>query len=158
MTLANTVYPPGGAIALLAGIDKTVVEMSWTLVPCVLLGSIIMTAVALVVNNIQRKFPNWWWSERETGQLYQRWSHDKTAAEAEGASVPKREKKWLRDRGAEDTNRGGDALDTVDEDDVMRVLNWLEMQRSRDDVEDLAAGGSRMDESARKESAALPSA
>ncbi|EOD47712.1 putative hpp family protein [Neofusicoccum parvum UCRNP2] len=68
MTLTNTVYPPGGATAILAATDPTVGHLGWMFVPVVLLGSIIMLGVALVTNNIQRQYPVFWWTPRDVGK------------------------------------------------------------------------------------------
>jgi HPP family len=68
MTLTNTVHPPGGATALLAAVDPTVIAMGWWFVPTILLGSLLMMSVALLVNNIQRQYPVFWWTGKETGR------------------------------------------------------------------------------------------
>lgn len=68
MGLTNTVHPPGGATALLAAVDPTVVAMGWFFVPLVLIGSLLMLGAALVINNIQRQFPMFWWTPRDVGR------------------------------------------------------------------------------------------
>ncbi|KAJ0158860.1 Transmembrane protein [Colletotrichum tanaceti] len=65
MALTKTVHPPAGATALLAIVDDGVVRLGWVLVPLVALGCVLMLAVALVVNNIQRRFPQYWWSPED---------------------------------------------------------------------------------------------
>ncbi|KAF3920964.1 hypothetical protein ABW20_dc0110196 [Dactylellina cionopaga] len=67
MSLTNTSHPPGGATALLAAIDVNVEGMGWYLLPYVLVGTSILLAVAIVVNNIQRQFPIFWWTPKVTG-------------------------------------------------------------------------------------------
>lgn len=62
MALTKTIHPPAGATALLAVVDKSAVGIGWMLVPAMLLGCAVMLAVALVVNNLQRKFPSYWWT------------------------------------------------------------------------------------------------
>lgn len=62
MALTKTVHPPAGATALLAVVDDGVVGLGWFLVPVVLLGSVVMLATALIINNIQRRFPMCWWT------------------------------------------------------------------------------------------------
>ncbi|KAK2052467.1 HPP family protein [Colletotrichum caudatum] len=62
MALTKTVHPPAGATALLAVVDDGVVHLGWLLVPIVTLGSVIMLVIALVINNVQRCFPQYWWS------------------------------------------------------------------------------------------------
>jgi hypothetical protein len=68
MTLTNTVHPPGGATAILAVIDPTVGAMGWMFVPLILLGSVLMVLVALLVNNISRRYPVCWWTPRDVGR------------------------------------------------------------------------------------------
>jgi len=68
MTLTNTVHPPGGATALLAAVDPTISALGWIFVPLILLGSALMLGVALLVNNIQRQYPVYWWTPRDVGK------------------------------------------------------------------------------------------
>ena len=65
MTLTNSVHPPGGAVALLAAVNPTVNALGWMLIPLVLLATVLMLAVALLSNNIQRQYPIYWWSPKE---------------------------------------------------------------------------------------------
>ncbi|PLB43239.1 hypothetical protein P170DRAFT_370224 [Aspergillus steynii IBT 23096] len=60
MVLTNTVHPPAGATALLAVTEGY--PIGWFLIPIMVLGCVMMQAVALVVNNIQRRFPVYWWT------------------------------------------------------------------------------------------------
>jgi hypothetical protein len=62
MGLTNTVHPPAGATALLAATSPEIVRLGWFLVPLVLLGVVLMLFVACLVNNIQRRFPVYWWT------------------------------------------------------------------------------------------------
>lgn len=62
MALTKTVHPPAGATALLAVIDEDVVHLGWFLVPVMLLGCGLMLVVALLINNIERTFPIYWWT------------------------------------------------------------------------------------------------
>ncbi|KAL3424720.1 HPP family protein [Phlyctema vagabunda] len=62
MAAANVVYPPAGATALLCATNPIVTKMGWFLVPLVLLGNVLMLAIACVINNIQRTFPAYWWT------------------------------------------------------------------------------------------------
>ncbi len=68
MGVANAVHPPGGATALMAAVDPAVSALGWLFVPLVLLGSLLMLLCALLVNNIQRQFPAFWWSPRDVGR------------------------------------------------------------------------------------------
>ncbi|KAK1977676.1 HPP family protein [Colletotrichum cereale] len=65
MALTKTVHPPAGATALLAVVDDGVVRLGWILVPVVSLGCVIMLVIALIINNIQRRFPQYWWTPED---------------------------------------------------------------------------------------------
>ncbi|OOF92120.1 hypothetical protein ASPCADRAFT_210532 [Aspergillus carbonarius ITEM 5010] len=60
MTLTNTIHPPAGATALLAVTQSY--DVGWYLILIMLLGCVLMQAVALLINNIQRRFPIYWWT------------------------------------------------------------------------------------------------
>ncbi|KAK2734892.1 hypothetical protein FQN55_002461 [Onygenales sp. PD_40] len=62
MSLTKTVHPPAGATALLASIHGETRLLGWVLVPMVVLGSALILATALLINNIQRRFPVYWWT------------------------------------------------------------------------------------------------
>jgi hypothetical protein len=85
MALTGTVHPPAGATALLAVVDENVALLGWYLLPVMLLGCVLMQSVALVVNNIQRRFPVYWWAPDEVGQ---RWGgREKQPSVEEGANA-----------------------------------------------------------------------
>ncbi|KAH6627446.1 HPP family-domain-containing protein [Chaetomium tenue] len=67
MALTGTVHPPAGATALMAVLDDRVAGMGWFLVCPLVLGCCLMVVVAMLVNNVQRRFPYYWWSPGETG-------------------------------------------------------------------------------------------
>lgn len=60
MVLTNTVHPPAGATALTAVVQAS--ELGWFLIPVMLLGTVLMLAAALLLNNIQRRYPMYWWT------------------------------------------------------------------------------------------------
>jgi CBS-domain-containing membrane protein len=60
MAITNTTHPPAGATALLAVTEAY--DLGWYLVPVVLLGCVLILSVALLINNIQRRFPVYWWT------------------------------------------------------------------------------------------------
>ena len=62
MVLTKTVYPPGGATALLAVVDPTVQHLGWYLVGLVMLSTTLTLATSLLINNIQRQYPTYWWT------------------------------------------------------------------------------------------------
>ncbi|KAK4131568.1 HPP-domain-containing protein [Trichocladium antarcticum] len=70
MALTGTVHPPAGATALMAVIDDDVASLGWFLLLPLLTGCGLMLGVALLVNNIQRRFPFYWWSPQETGMYW----------------------------------------------------------------------------------------
>ncbi|KHN98944.1 HPP family protein [Metarhizium album ARSEF 1941] len=67
MALTKTVHPPAGATALLAVVDDTLVHLGWFMLPVVLLGCALMLGVALLVNNLERRFPMYWWTPEDLG-------------------------------------------------------------------------------------------
>ncbi|KAJ7147830.1 HPP family protein, partial [Mycena crocata] len=62
MQITETTHPPAGATALLAAISPEVYQMGWYYLPVVLLSSSIVLVSALLVNNIGRRYPVFWWS------------------------------------------------------------------------------------------------
>ncbi|KAF3764168.1 hypothetical protein M406DRAFT_277656, partial [Cryphonectria parasitica EP155] len=62
MGITGTIHPPAGATALLATTDDNIIHLGWALIPRVLLGCCLMLVVALIINNIQRAFPAYWWT------------------------------------------------------------------------------------------------
>ncbi|KAH7087735.1 HPP family protein [Paraphoma chrysanthemicola] len=62
MLLTGTVHPPGGASAVLAATEPVITAMGWYFAGLVLWGTTLMVFVGLVVNNIQRQFPIYWWT------------------------------------------------------------------------------------------------
>lgn len=72
MGLTGTVHPPAGATALLAVASPNVADIGWALVPLVILNCTIMLVVALLVNNIQRSYPCYWWTPGEVGTFWAR--------------------------------------------------------------------------------------
>lgn len=75
MSLTGTVHPPAGATALLAVTDDSVSLLGWTLVPLVMLSCALMLVVALIINNVQRRFPLHWWTPEEVGAFWRRAKH-----------------------------------------------------------------------------------
>jgi CBS-domain-containing membrane protein len=65
MAITKTAHPPAGATALLAVVSDDSLPLGWLLVPLMLLGVVLMLIVALVINNIQRKFPQYWWTPED---------------------------------------------------------------------------------------------
>jgi hypothetical protein len=70
MALTGTAHPPAGATALLAVLDDDITRLGWFVLLPLLLGCGLMLSVALLVNNVQRRFPFYWWSPQETGGFW----------------------------------------------------------------------------------------
>ncbi|OAT08129.1 hypothetical protein BDBG_16968 [Blastomyces gilchristii SLH14081] len=62
MIFSKTIHPPAGATALMACIDPGTRRLGWLLIPLVMLSSSLILATALLLNNIQRRFPLYWWT------------------------------------------------------------------------------------------------
>ena len=67
MTLTKTIHPPAGATALLAAVDPQVEPLGWYLLPLVLLSTALMLVTSLLLNNIQRQYPTYWWTPADLG-------------------------------------------------------------------------------------------
>ncbi|CAG9956369.1 unnamed protein product [Clonostachys rosea f. rosea IK726] len=65
MALTKTVHPPAGATALLAVTDDKIVGMGWFLLPVMMLGCVLMLSVAMLINNLMRRFPVYWWTPED---------------------------------------------------------------------------------------------
>lgn len=79
MALTNTVHPPAGATAVLA--VTQVPDMGWWLIPVMLLGLVLMQATAMLLNNIQRRYPVYWWTVHD---LSKRKPEDEEEAKEKG--------------------------------------------------------------------------
>jgi CBS-domain-containing membrane protein len=60
MQITKTTHPPAGATALLVAVNRDVYALSWYYLPVVLLSSAIVLVTALLINNIQRRYPTFW--------------------------------------------------------------------------------------------------
>lgn len=67
MSITNTVHPPGGATAIIACTEGSVIAMGWRFPVIMLIASILMVAVACLVNNVFRQYPVFWWTPEEVG-------------------------------------------------------------------------------------------
>ncbi|KAJ6007630.1 hypothetical protein N7540_011606 [Penicillium herquei] len=85
MVLTNTVHPPAGATALLAVTNSQTAGLGWFLFPVMILGVTLMQAAALIINNIQRRFPLYWWTPRPLSRQHR---VDLEKHEKEGSDVP----------------------------------------------------------------------
>ncbi|KAJ5908323.1 hypothetical protein N7495_001005 [Penicillium taxi] len=62
MQLTGTTHPPAGATALLPATNDDVWNLSWYFLPVVLLSSAILMACALLLNNVNRRYPVFWFT------------------------------------------------------------------------------------------------
>ncbi|KAF5347956.1 hypothetical protein D9756_010212 [Leucocoprinus leucothites] len=62
MQITQTVHPPAGATALLPATSRDIRDLGWYYLPVVLLSSALAFAVALINNNIQRRWPIFWFT------------------------------------------------------------------------------------------------
>nr|OQO23901.1 hypothetical protein B0A51_12638 [Rachicladosporium sp. CCFEE 5018] len=67
MAITNTIHPPGGATAVMAATQPNVIAMGWWFVPVLMVGYTLMMGVALLVNNVARQYPVYWWTPQEVG-------------------------------------------------------------------------------------------
>ncbi|KAK6432540.1 hypothetical protein LTR95_011289 [Oleoguttula sp. CCFEE 5521] len=67
MAMTNTIHPPGGATAVMAATQPNVIAMGWWFVPVLMVGYTLMLGVALLVNNVARQYPVYWWTPQEVG-------------------------------------------------------------------------------------------
>ncbi|KAI1773493.1 HPP family-domain-containing protein [Hypoxylon cercidicola] len=96
MALTGTVHPPAGATAMLAVVDKAVANLGWFLLPVILLGSVIMQTVALLLNNVQRRFPVYWWTPAEVGHQNKQQQDEKGNSESGSDTSSKLETTGMR--------------------------------------------------------------
>ncbi|CAK3831769.1 related to HPP family [Lecanosticta acicola] len=68
MSLTNTIHPPGGATAILASTDASVIALGWWYPSIVLLDSVLVVAVACIFNNVTRQYPMYWWTPHNVGR------------------------------------------------------------------------------------------
>ncbi|KAK7429399.1 hypothetical protein QQZ08_003991 [Neonectria magnoliae] len=102
MALTKTVHPPAGATALLAVVDDQILHLGWFFVPVVMLNCGVMFAVALLVNNVQRTFPSYWWTPED---LRRQRAAPESDEESKGAVV---EEMRTDDDGSERTRNDGE--------------------------------------------------
>jgi len=62
MAITKTIHPPSGGTALMAATSVEIRAMGWYYVPVVMLSSVLMIAVGLITNNMQRRYPMFWWT------------------------------------------------------------------------------------------------
>ncbi|KAM0276832.1 hypothetical protein ACHAQH_006367 [Verticillium albo-atrum] len=112
MALTKTVHPPAGATALLAVVDDSVLDLGWFLIPVVMLGCALMLVTALLVNNVQRRFPMYWWTPEDLSSQARPWTRRQSvAASAHGSGKsgrPDSDELEAQSRTSQTTEVGGD--------------------------------------------------
>lgn len=96
MGLTKTVHPPAGSTALMAVAEPGIVQLGWYLLPVVLLGITLMMSVALLVNNIARRFPLYWWTGEDLS-LRRRGSGSQSDGELPYHNGAKGSDMWMND-------------------------------------------------------------
>lgn len=115
MALTKTVHPPAGATALLAVVDPNLREIGWFLIPVMLLGCTLMLGVALVVNNIERRFPMYWWIPEDLKQTEPIFLRRKSSQQT---SVSEEEATNAREREEDDASHGNCMVQDDDSPDL----------------------------------------
>ena len=69
MSMTKTVHPPAGATALLTATSADITDLGWWTLALVLLGCMLMLTSALIINNIVRQFPMYWWTPVDLGAM-----------------------------------------------------------------------------------------
>lgn len=80
MGLTKTVHPPAGATALLCSTEPAITALGWLFIPMIILGTVLLLAVALLLNNIQRQFPIYWWTPADLKRAPAKLDVEKAAA------------------------------------------------------------------------------
>lgn len=86
MTVTGTVHPPAGATALLAVTNLQTSGLGWFLFPVMMLGVVLMQVPALLINNIQRRYPLYWWTSHPLAEPRQ--PDVEEVSRKEGSNVP----------------------------------------------------------------------
>jgi hypothetical protein len=86
MGMTKTVHPPAGATALLAATLPEITELGWWYLALVLLGCMLMLVSALIINNVARRYPVYWWTAADLGALKEKRAKEKNAEDVEKAS------------------------------------------------------------------------
>lgn len=112
MSITKTVHPPAGATALLAATSPEMTDLGWWLLILVLLASCLMLSSAMIVNNLYKRFPLYWWTPVDLSKM--RNENDiVTAKDAEkadsGSSIASSEASFKKPPYDPTTRHGSDA-------------------------------------------------
>jgi len=122
MGVTGTVHPPGGATAVLAATNAEIIAMGWMFIPFVMWASLVMLGIALLVNNIQRQYPLYWWTAKDLTKNKN--SNDLEKAAKKSTSVDR-----ISDAGREEEGQGHIAISISDLDvATLRSLQVTEQE------------------------------
>lgn len=62
MQITGTIHPPGGATAVIATTSDSTTELGWPFIGVVALSAVIQIVVGLIFNNIEGRYPAFWWT------------------------------------------------------------------------------------------------
>ncbi|KAL7321587.1 hypothetical protein PS15m_001345 [Mucor circinelloides] len=65
MQITKCVHPPGGATALIPVVTPSFLEIKWFYIGVVVLSAVIQVFFACLINNIDRRYPVYWWAPSE---------------------------------------------------------------------------------------------
>lgn len=65
MQITKCVHPPGGATALIPAVTIAILDIKWFYIGVVALSSVIQVLIACLINNIERRYPLYWWTPNE---------------------------------------------------------------------------------------------
>lgn len=116
MALTKTVHPPAGATALLAVVDDRTTQLGWFLVPVMLLGCCIMLVVALLLNNIERRYPVYWFMAEDLSRTRTKPQEVETGKDEEAGSAIRVESAVSGHQ--EHGSNTGDAVIVIEADEV----------------------------------------
>lgn len=97
MLLTGTIHPPAGATALLAVTNEQMASLGWFLFPIMMLGVVLMQVVALIVNNIQRQYPLYWWTSHHLARKQIQDEEKENIHRIAGSDVPSHYEESLTD-------------------------------------------------------------
>lgn len=65
MQITKCVHPPGGATAVIPVTTPSFLEIKWFYIGVVVLSSVVQVFFACLINNIDRRYPVYWWAPSE---------------------------------------------------------------------------------------------
>ncbi|KAF9990669.1 hypothetical protein BGZ75_000487 [Mortierella antarctica] len=109
MQLTHTVHPPAGATALIAvSGGPTIFNLGYWYVLCpVALGVGLLMVVAILVNNVARKYPSYWWNPKTRMVTVV----DQDMATTVADYMPSKDEDEDEDENREENNKAGDGGD-----------------------------------------------